>query len=424
MGCGGGGGIVGDDNNNGNNDGGGDDGGGDITVVEPEVGKPLPDWSEGCLDIHAINTGRGESSLLIFPDGTTMLIDAASSTIDENDDIPPPPLKPAGSDPATTITNYVTHYIKAASGKLNYMMISHWHNDHVGGPPNTATMEIHPSREFILCGATRVGTSIRVDKFIDRGTTYPKDMASASSAVYNYMKFVNWAKTEYGSTREEAVVGVTDQIVLKEYPKKYSKFTIRTFMSAGTVWTGAGTVTRNTFPADINQVLAASFDENKYSIAFHLKYGLFDFFTGGDLSYSNSSKWSWYNVETPVAALMPKVEVMKANHHGTGDCNSDLLLKAAKPDAVIIHTWRDVQPNLATVKRMFAASPDCNIFTTNMTEKNKKVLGASVTAQLRSMGGHTVVRVDPGGGQYNIYVLDDTDENYVVQKIFGPYQCK
>lgn len=35
----------------------------------PEVGRPLPPWSEGELDIHYINTGRGEASLLILPDG-------------------------------------------------------------------------------------------------------------------------------------------------------------------------------------------------------------------------------------------------------------------------------------------------------------------------------------------------------------------
>ncbi len=399
----------------------GDDDGDGILV--PEAGKILPDWSEGYLDIHAINTGRGESSLLIFPDGTTMLIDAASSDIDENDDIPPPALKPAGSDPATTITNYVSHFIEAASGKLNYMMISHWHGDHIGGPPEPATMEIHSSYKYILCGATRVGATIRVDKFIDRGTTYPRNMSTAYPAVSNYLRFVDWAKTEYGSEREEAVVGVTDQLVLKENPGKYSNFMIRTLMSSGVAWTGYGTTVKSTFPADINEVLAASFDENKYSIAFHLRYGMFDFYTGGDLSYSNRSKWSWYDVEAPVAAVIPKIEVMKAHHHGTGDCNSDVFLGKSKPDAIIIHVWRDVQPNPATVTRMFAANSNCNIFTTNMTENNKNVLGTTLTSKIKSMNGHIVVRVDPGGDKYNIYVLNDNDENYVVQKIFGPYQC-
>jgi hypothetical protein len=39
------------------------------------VGQPLPKWTPGTLDIHQINTGRGNSALLIFPDGTSMLLD-------------------------------------------------------------------------------------------------------------------------------------------------------------------------------------------------------------------------------------------------------------------------------------------------------------------------------------------------------------
>ena len=41
-----------------------------------EIGKPLSAWAEGCLDIHAINSGRGECTFYIMPDGTTMCVDA------------------------------------------------------------------------------------------------------------------------------------------------------------------------------------------------------------------------------------------------------------------------------------------------------------------------------------------------------------
>ena len=42
----------------------------------PTVGKTLPLWSEGNLDIHFINTARGECCFYILPDGTTLLVDA------------------------------------------------------------------------------------------------------------------------------------------------------------------------------------------------------------------------------------------------------------------------------------------------------------------------------------------------------------
>ena len=36
----------------------------------------LVPWSKGNLDIHFISTGRGNSTFILMPDGTTLLIDA------------------------------------------------------------------------------------------------------------------------------------------------------------------------------------------------------------------------------------------------------------------------------------------------------------------------------------------------------------
>ena len=46
------------------------------TLIAQEVGQRLPKWREGQMEIHHINTGRGVCTFCIFPDGTTMLIDA------------------------------------------------------------------------------------------------------------------------------------------------------------------------------------------------------------------------------------------------------------------------------------------------------------------------------------------------------------
>jgi hypothetical protein len=41
--------------------------------------EELPAWKPGILDIHHINTGRGNSSLVICPDGTSIPIDAGAA---------------------------------------------------------------------------------------------------------------------------------------------------------------------------------------------------------------------------------------------------------------------------------------------------------------------------------------------------------
>lgn len=387
------------------------------------IGSALPNWEEGYLDIHAINTGRGESTLLIFPDGTTMLVDAAGSLISATDDIPPPLQKPNSNvSPGLAIANYTKHFIKTASNKINYLLLTHFHDDHMGS--YSADLPLDPTGTFRMGGITEVGVAISVDKIIDRGYpeySFPRDLTS-NARVANYIKFVDWAKAAYNATAEQFSVGKNDQIVLVENPSKYTDFEIRNLVSNGVVWTGIGTGSVNTLPSG-SEIVAADGNENILSVGFVLSYGKFDYFTGGDLQYNGRSTHSWKDIEAPVAAVVPEVDVMKANHHATAHCNGTAILNSLSPQTVIIHPWRDVHPNIETLDRMFTANNDCQIFSTNMTEANKIRLWKNID-RLKAIQGHIVVRVSPGGNEYYVYVLDDSNENYKVTDVFGPYQSK
>ena len=50
-------------------------------LAETLIGSPLPPWREGNFDIHHIDTGRGNSTLLVLPDGTTLMIDAGTAMV-------------------------------------------------------------------------------------------------------------------------------------------------------------------------------------------------------------------------------------------------------------------------------------------------------------------------------------------------------
>ena len=41
----------------------------------PQAGKPWTGWKRGHFQLHAIYTGVAESMFIVFPDGTTMLLD-------------------------------------------------------------------------------------------------------------------------------------------------------------------------------------------------------------------------------------------------------------------------------------------------------------------------------------------------------------
>jgi hypothetical protein len=59
------------------------------------------------------------------------------------------------------------------------------------------------------------------------------------------------------------------------------------------------------------------------------------------------------------------------------------------------------------------------VFFTNMMAST---LSALHVHQIKNPTGHIVVRVRPGGDEFNVYVLDDTNEDCAIKAISGPFQ--
>ena len=427
-----------DSGNSGNGGNGGDGGNGDggngggTTSTDPiaaVVGQPLPAWTEGCLDIHSINTGRGESTFYILPDGTTMLIDAAGSLLTTSDKPPTPPKPNKDITSGAVIIDYLKAYMpQICNGTLDYMLLTHFHGDHMG---SWSTSVPKHSGGFYLNGMTEVGAEIPAAKILDRGTRTNRkasDMIDAGGHS-NFDKYVSWSKTQHASVYEHFEAGRNDQIKLTHNPSKYNSFEVRNVAANGDVWTGAGSTAISQMPA-ADELMSWGADkeaalpyENTLSTCMLIKYGSFDYFCGGDIQYNGRSSYGYKDIEMPISKVVKQVEVMKASHHGTANTNSKEILEALKPDAIVINVWRGVQPNEATVKRMYNANSNCNIFTTNLMDDNKIVL-KDYLSKFKATQGHIVVRVHPGGRNYYIYVLGDDDLNRTVKKIYGPYTCK
>ena len=101
------------------------------------MGDILPPWTEGTLDIHQINTGKGNSSLLILPDGTSLLVDAGWLGDERGRSAARgTPQKPdATRNPGEWIARYARHFL-AATGRseptIDYALLTHFHDDHMG----------------------------------------------------------------------------------------------------------------------------------------------------------------------------------------------------------------------------------------------------------------------------------------------------
>lgn len=376
-----------------------------LPLAAQTIGQPLPDWSPGTLDIHQINTGKGNSALFILPDGTSLLIDAGDGAHKPPRGTGP---KPDGSRPAGEwIARYARHMLRHdASPAIDYAYLTHFHDDHMGG-------------------IAEVARHIPFRALIDRG--WPSyDYPAPMPGLKPYRDFAE-AQAGAGVKVQRLVPGRAGQIALKRAPRNYPNFEIRNIAANGEIWTGAGDNTRQHFPPIANLTRDGYPTENMCSLAIRLSYGKFDFFSGGDMPGARpDGSPIWNDVETPVAQAVGPVEAMILNHHGNRDSTNAFLLGALRPQVFLISVWTSNHPGEDVWARLMSTRiypGPRDIFATNMLEANRMVIGDSLN-KLKSSQGHIVLRVAPGGESFHVIILDDSDEAFRVKAVHGPYQSR
>ena len=160
-----------------------------------------------------------------------------------------------------------------------------------------------------------------------------------------------------------------------------------------------------------------------------ISYGNFDFFTGGDLQYNNRSNFSWKDAELPCAKAAGRVEVMKADHHGSEATNSPEALTILSPQVIVVNSWVDVHPRTSIMSQMWKTLPTMDLFITNFCRGerpagvDKKVSDADA-AKVKGYDGNIVVRVREGGSQYYVMTTSDSDGKMTVKNVSGPYKSR
>ncbi|KAB7771074.1 ComEC/Rec2 family competence protein [Xanthomonas maliensis] len=385
------------------------------SVAADQVREPLRGWSPGMLDIHHIGTGRGNATLLVCPDGTTMMIDAGA--IDGLDKYLIDPLPNASRRPGEWVGRYVRrHLAQAGRHELDDFVLTHFHRDHMGEClPDTP---LAPGGAYALTGVTDVAHLVPIRRYLDRGYpdyAYPQPLNDPSQR--NYRAFIQ-AERARGATVERFRAGAADQLELQRRPGAYPQFAVRNLVVNGELWTGEGERTRSLFPA------GAVPTENQCSLALRLHYGAFTYYSGGDLSNTTNYYGDdpWRDVETPVAQLAGAVDVAVANHHAYADAMGPASVRALRPRAIVILTNDSAHPSVTPLEnllseRLYPGPRD--IYATAMKPEN--IVANKRVAELTSLSGHVVVRVDPGGGHYRIVVVDNSDEADRVLAVHGPY---
>jgi beta-lactamase superfamily II metal-dependent hydrolase len=387
--------------------------------ADGQVGAPLEPWTPGMLDIHQISTGRGNAAFFVLPDGTTLLLDAGAS----GDGVPQTDPHPDGSrPPGDWIARYVKRHLPSERAALDYALITHFHPDHMGQV--TGSSKLDRTGTYRLTGITEVNEALPIHSLMDRGWpdyAYPAPVNDETMA--NYRRFIERGET-HGMKVARFKPGSSSQIVLQRDAVRYTGFEVRNIVANGEAWSGTGDGTRKIFPPLESLAHEDWPSENMCSAGFRLQYGRFRYFTGGDLPGMQDPGFpEWHAVEPAIAAVVGPVDVQVISQHGSMGEASDSWLRTVRSTVFVIPSWAPSHPAPDVLKRIvnsrFSPLPRY-IFATDMREAARVVIGARA-AQVVGGAGHVVVRVDPGGERYRVFVLDNRDERDLVVAVRGPF---
>ncbi|MDO5977463.1 ComEC/Rec2 family competence protein [Flavivirga spongiicola] len=389
-----------------------------ITKENPAIINGFQPWEKGFFDIHHINTGGGDATFFILPDGTTMLFDAGRLDKDAFEE-KYAPLKAISQKPndSLSVAQWLGIYIKniipkSKDQKIDYALISHFHEDHYGS-------------------LVELGRVMPFRKIIDRNYpdyNFPFDLKEYLSKDDAFMEYLTYIE-ENKILAEALKTGSDSQIKLLKEGAKYPSFKIQNVKSNGTIWTGKGNEAFEYFIAeDMISFYKGKYNENPLSLALKISYGDFDYFTGGDnTGLQGFGLPEWFDVETPIAKAVGKVEVTTLNHHGNRDATNEFFVNSLDPKVVIQQSWCSDHPGQEVYQRLIYKDNNAekrDIFATDMHDETIVTYGPWFKENYKSMHGHIVVRVYPNGKKYEVIILNDESIKLTVKQRFGPYYSK
>ena len=391
------------------------------------VGKALPSWRRGQFQVHFIYTGAAESLFLIFPDGTSMLLDCGeinSGALGER-------AVPRMPDHSRLAGEWIARYVIRVNPRgrdVDYMMLSHYHCDHAG---SEIVYSYEPSAEglpYALSGFGEAAQTLRFGKAFDRCWPDYKDpvpLLDDKRRVMSQMRhFYTYQSERRGMAIERFQVGATDQVRMLHRPGAYPGFSVRNICGNGVIAAPDGTLT-DLYEGEKEGKERIS--ENGLSLGMIFRYGPFRFFSAGDFSHRwNKADGTPVDNEKELARVVEPCQVAKINHHGHVSMPAELVA-ALQSRVWISSTWNQRHCTDDTLERLSDRStyPGDRVICpclmppqrrAKMDVDGKKALLDDV-APASFEPGHVVLTVEKGGRRYSISYLTAADESMTVRSV-------
>jgi len=247
------------------------------------------------LDIHFIDVEGGQSTLIVFPGGQTLLVDAGYAGNGGSN--------AAGTDPARARDPQRILEVAKRAGvtRIDYLLVTHYHSDHVGGVPEVAQL-------------------IPIRTFVDHGTVN-EDAERVAGTLAMYRAY---AAVRAKGTHLEPKPG--DRL-----PIKGADVTIISSAGATISTPLNGATSSQTAGCTPPGTPAGEPTENPRSLGFLLQFGRFRFFDPGDLTGP-----PLFSLSCPSDRIGP-LDVYLVAHHGGSDAADPYIFRATKPRVAIVN---------------------------------------------------------------------------------------
>lgn len=235
----------------------------------------------GVVSILHIDVGQGDATLILGPQGRTLLIDGGNT----------------GKGRRIVAARLADLRID----RLDYLLASHYDADHIGGLDEVMMlMRDVPSAVIDAGGEGPYGKT---------PTKAFRDYVAAAGDTRTTVRMGRIDPSGTGPMQVDLGAGVNLFIAAAD----------------GCVYD------RVLSPDDDGR------DENSRSLALVLNFGAFDYFVGGDLTGGGrSGRKKTQDLETPTAGIVGAVDVLRINHHGSQTSSNDLFLTRLDPQAAVI----------------------------------------------------------------------------------------
>ena len=372
--------------------------------LAPRVGAEYPGWSAGELDIHFINTGVGEQTFFIFPDGTTMLLDCGDGFSRKCVDVIVPRRPSSERLGGEWVSRYVQRLVTGRA--IDYFLLSHWHGDHCGSL-SMRSKTLPDGRK--VCGVPLFAEDFDIRRYFDH--QWPDAVVNPytdKGCIKMMHEWIGHMRKRCGMEPGRLEVGAENQIAMLHGGAGRYSFSVRNVCANGVYCDADGNIVDfKPEYAKLYPKIKGGVDENVLSAGIRLAYGPFSAFFGGDILTPD--------YERRVGNAVGRVDVCKTNHHACAGQMSEAFCSAVKAQVYLSSVWGLGHVNEKSLGRMASKSlydgDRIVMYGCLPQERAVEYAGRDFMSVLPPAQGHSVIKVAPGGRTFDALVLSSDDES-------------